>query len=46
MAKMLAANAAWCRHYGKLGKSGDQERRSIKRGKKNDWKREQRKDRL
>lgn len=39
MAKLIAKDAAWCRHYGKRGIDGDKERRMIKRGKKNDWKR-------
>jgi hypothetical protein len=43
MPKMISADAAWCRHFGKRGKDGDQERRNIKRGKKNDWKRAERK---
>lgn len=45
MAKMVATDARWCRHYGKRGKNGDAERRSIKRGKGNDWKRQEKRDR-
>lgn len=45
MAKMVAKDAAWCRHFGKLGKNGDRERRSIKRGKSGDWKRQEKRDR-
>lgn len=43
MPKMIAKDAAWCRHYGKRGKAGDQERRMLKRGKGNDWKSAERK---
>ncbi len=45
-AKMIAKHVAWCRHFGKNGRDGDRERRSIKRGKANDWKRAARKDQL
>ncbi len=41
--KMVAANAAWCRHYGKHGRKGDQERRMIKRSERNNVKRDLRK---
>jgi hypothetical protein len=34
-AKMIAADAAWCRHYGKRGRKGDQERRMLKRSERN-----------
>lgn len=44
MAKMVAADAAWCRHYGKRGKAGDKERRNIKRGKAGNWKRQEARD--
>jgi hypothetical protein len=35
MAKMVAANVAWCRHFGTDGKGKDQERRAVKRSEKN-----------
>ena len=44
MAKMVGRDIAWCRHYGKLGKASDQERRATKRGKKNNWKQAERKN--
>lgn len=44
MPKMVAANVAWCRHYGKRGKAGDKERRSVKRSERNNFKRELAKD--
>lgn len=40
MAKMVAANVAWCRHYGVSGKGKDQERRATKRSEKNKAKKE------
>jgi len=40
MAKMVASNAAWCRHFGKAGKNGDKERRAIKRSEKSKLKKE------
>lgn len=43
MDSMTARDARWCRHYGRKGKAADQERRSIKRGKRNDWKKKVRK---
>lgn len=44
MAKMVAANVAWCRHYGKAGKKGDQERRMVKRSERNKAKKDLRKE--
>jgi hypothetical protein len=34
MAKMVAADVNWCRHYGAKGKGKDQERRAVKRSEK------------
>ena len=42
--RMVAADAAWCRHYGKRGRKGDQERRMIKRSDRNKVKKDLRKE--
>jgi hypothetical protein len=34
MAKMVARDVAWCRHYGTDGKGKDAERRATKRSEK------------
>lgn len=40
MAKMVASNVVWCRHYGKRGKAGDAERRNVKRSERQKVKKE------
>jgi hypothetical protein len=44
MAKLVARDAGWCRHYGTDGKSKDRERRAIKRSDRNRTKKDLRKD--